>query len=51
MQEKGRAGIARVVMARSERMVLLEPLGKGLLATVLRYPWLQPGPWQGASCV
>jgi len=39
MQEKGRAGVARIVMARRERMVLLEPLGKGILATLLRYPY------------
>lgn len=39
MQEKGRAGVARFVMARRERMILLEPLGKGILATVLRYPY------------
>jgi DNA end-binding protein Ku len=39
MREKGRAGIARVVIARRERMVLLEPLGKGILATLLRYPY------------
>ena len=39
MQEKGRAGIARVVMARRERMILLEPLGKGIVATLLRYPY------------
>jgi DNA end-binding protein Ku len=39
MLEKGRAGIARVVIARRERMILLEPLGKGILATVLRYPY------------
>jgi DNA end-binding protein Ku len=39
MAEGGRAGVARVVMARRERMVLLEPLGKGILATLLRYPY------------
>jgi len=39
MEEKGRAGIARVVMARRERMILLEPLGKGIVATLLRYPY------------
>jgi DNA end-binding protein Ku len=39
MREKGKAGVARVVIARRERMILLEPLGKGLLATVLRYPY------------
>jgi DNA end-binding protein Ku len=39
MREKGRAGVARVVIARRERMVLLEPLGKGILATLLRFPY------------
>jgi DNA end-binding protein Ku len=39
MREKGRAGVARVVIGRRERMVLLEPLGKGIMATVLRYPY------------
>ena len=39
MRDKGKAGVARVVLARRERMVLLEPLGKGLLATILRYPY------------
>ena len=39
MEKEGKAGIGRVVMARRERMVLLEPLGKGLLATTLRYPY------------
>src|SRR3954453_720985 len=39
MLEKGRAGVARGVIARRERMILLEPLGRGILATVLRYPY------------
>ena len=39
MREKGKAGVARVVIARRERMVLLEPLGRGIMATVLRYPY------------
>jgi DNA end-binding protein Ku len=39
MREKGRAGVARIVVARRERMVLLQPLGKGILATLLRYPY------------
>jgi DNA end-binding protein Ku len=39
MREKGRAGVARVVIGRRERMVLLEPLGKGIMATALRYPY------------
>lgn len=39
MEHEGKAGIARVVMARRERLLLLEPLGKGILATTLRYPY------------
>jgi DNA end-binding protein Ku len=39
MKTKGKAGIARVVISRRERMVLLEPLGKGIMATLLRYPY------------
>lgn len=36
MRQKQMVGIARVVMSRRERMVLVEPRGKGLLATTLR---------------
>lgn len=36
MRKKHMAGIARVVMSRRERMLLIEPRGKGLLATTLR---------------
>jgi DNA end-binding protein Ku len=36
MREKQMAGIARIVMSRRERMLLIEPRGKGLLATTLR---------------
>lgn len=39
MENEGKSGIARVVMARRERLLLLEPLGKGILATTLRYPY------------
>ena len=39
MEKEGKAGIGRIVMARRERLVLLEPLGRGLLATTLRYPY------------
>jgi DNA end-binding protein Ku len=39
MKAKGKAGVARVVISRRERMVLLEPLGKGIMGTVLRYPY------------
>jgi DNA end-binding protein Ku len=37
MRDEKVVGIGRVVMARRERVILLEPLGKGLLGTVLRY--------------
>jgi DNA end-binding protein Ku len=36
IRQKQMVGIARVVMSRRERMVLIEPRGKGLLATTLR---------------
>jgi DNA end-binding protein Ku len=39
MRDRGKAGLGRVVLARRERMVLLEPLGKGIMATLLRYPY------------
>ena len=39
MREKRRAGLGRVVISRRERMVLLEPFEKGILATLLRYPY------------
>ena len=37
MKEKGMAGLGRLVIYKRERIVLLEPYGKGLLATLLRY--------------
>lgn len=37
MKKKGMAGIGRLVIYKRERVVLLEPYGKGLLATLLRY--------------
>ena len=43
MKKKGKAGIARVVMARRERMMLLEPFGKGIMGTMLRYPYEMRG--------
>lgn len=35
--EKKMAGLARIVLYRRERPVLIEPLGKGMLLTTLRY--------------
>jgi DNA end-binding protein Ku len=39
MQKKKMVGIARVVMARRERVMMLEPLGKGIMGTTLHYPY------------
>lgn len=36
MEKENMVGIARIVMARRERMLMVEPRGKGLLATTLR---------------
>jgi DNA end-binding protein Ku len=37
MRDEKVVGLGRVVIARRERVMLLEPIGKGLLGTVLRY--------------
>ncbi|GGH16157.1 non-homologous end joining protein Ku [Alsobacter metallidurans] len=37
MREGGMVALARVVIARRERIIMIEPWGKGLLGTVLRY--------------
>lgn len=39
MTRKEMVGIGRVVLNRRERMLMLEPRGKGMLATTLRYPY------------
>ena len=39
MREKKVCGIGRVVLYRRERPILLEPRGKGLVATTLRYAY------------
>ena len=39
MRQKNVAGIGRAVMFRRERLLLLEPRGRGLLATTLRYAY------------
>ncbi|MGE8941661.1 Ku protein [Leptospira interrogans] len=36
MEKEHMVGVARIVMARRERMLMIEPRGKGLLATTLR---------------
>ncbi len=37
MRKEGLVGLARVVLYRRERLLMLEPRGKGLVATALRY--------------
>jgi DNA end-binding protein Ku len=37
MSKKGVVGIARVVLQMRERILMLEPFGKGLLAITFRY--------------
>ena len=39
MREKGVVGIGRVVLYRRERPIVLQPRGKGLVATTLRYAY------------
>ena len=39
MAKKKVAGIGRVVLARRERLLMLQPRGNGMLATTLRYPY------------
>ena len=38
MHKKMMVGIARVVMTRRERIMMLEPFGKGIMGTTLHYP-------------
>jgi DNA end-binding protein Ku len=39
MKDKDRAALARIVMANREHVIALEPLGKGILGTTLRYDY------------
>src|SRR5262249_48902471 len=39
MKAKDRVGLARIVIAHREHMIALEPLGKGILGTTLRYDY------------
>jgi len=39
MAAKDVVGVGRIVLARRERMIMLAPRGKGILATSLRYPY------------
>ena len=39
MRERHMVGIGRIVLYRRERMVMLEPRGRGLFGQILRYPY------------
>jgi DNA end-binding protein Ku len=39
MRDKGMAALARVVLAKRERVIMLQPWDKGLMGTTLRYPY------------
>lgn len=39
MKDEERVALARIVLTNREHVVAIEPLGKGLLATTLRYPY------------
>jgi Ku protein len=39
MKDQDRVALARIVLAHREHVVMIEPLGKGLLATTLRYDY------------
>ena len=43
MRDSGVVALARVVIARRERILMIEPWDKGLLGTVLRYGLRGPG--------
>jgi DNA end-binding protein Ku len=39
MRNKDRVALARIVLTNREHVIAIEPLGKGLLGTTLRYPY------------
>ena len=39
MKRKNMVGLGKVVISRRERIVMLEPFDKGLMATTLRYAY------------
>src|SRR4051812_22202894 len=39
MKDQDRVALARIVLSNREHVIALEPLGKGLLGTTLRYPY------------
>ena len=39
MKDQDRVALARIVLTNREHVMAIEPLGKGLLGTTLRYPY------------
>jgi len=39
MKDKDRVALARIVLTNHEHIIAIEPLGKGLLGTTLRFPY------------
>jgi DNA end-binding protein Ku len=39
MKDKDRVALARIVLTNREHIIAIEPLGKGLIGTTLRYPY------------
>ena len=39
MRGKGMVALGRVVLSKRERVIMLQPRGKGLLGATLRYPY------------
>ena len=39
MKDQGRVALARIVLTSREHVIAIEPLGKGLLGTTLRFPY------------
>src|ERR1700681_1442650 len=39
MKNRGRVALGRIVLTNREHIIAIEPLGKGLLGTTLRYPY------------
>jgi non-homologous end joining protein Ku len=39
MRDKDKVALGRIVMAHREHVIAIQPFGKGLLGTTLRYPY------------
>jgi len=39
MKDEGRVALAKIVLTNREHVIAIEPLGKGMLGTTLRYPY------------